>query len=39
MTETELMKILDEAEEDVQNGRIAPIEETFEELRGELTNE
>ena len=29
----ELLEILSEAEDDVKNGRVAPISETFDELR------
>lgn len=32
----ELMKILEEAEKDVRNGRVAPMRDTFEELRAIL---
>lgn len=36
-SEIELLKILAEAEEDVHAGRVAPISETFSELRFSLT--
>ncbi len=36
--ELELLKTLAEAEEDVQNERLKPIEEAFEDLRVELRN-
>ena len=29
----ELLELLDKSEEDVRNGRVAPIEDTFNELR------
>ncbi len=32
----ELLEILGEAEEDVRNGRVAPMQETFDSLRAEL---
>lgn len=32
----ELLELLEESEEDVRNGRVAPIEDTFEELRNML---
>ena len=32
----ELLEILEEASDDVRNGRIAPIEETFDDLRMQL---
>ena len=32
----ELLEILGEAEEDVRNGRVAPMQETFDTLRAEL---
>lgn len=35
----ELLEILGEAEDDVRNGRVAPIEETFDELRSLLKGE
>ena len=35
----ELLEILAEAEEDVKNGRVAPISETFSDLRAMLTEE
>lgn len=35
-TELELLRTLAEAEEDVRAGRIAPIEETFDEIRQAL---
>lgn len=35
-SELELLRILSEAEEDVKNGRIAPIQETFEDIRKKL---
>ena len=34
----ELLEILTEAEDDVKNGRIAPINETFDDLRKTLIN-
>ena len=30
---SELLELLEKSEEDVRNGRVAPIEETFKELR------
>ncbi len=35
----ELMETLAEAEDDVRNGRVAPIESTFDELRAQLKGE
>lgn len=35
----ELLELLDKSEEDVRNGRIAPIEDTFKELRDILGND
>lgn len=35
----ELLEILGEAEDDVRSGRVAPIEETFDELRSLLKGE
>lgn len=35
----ELLELLDNSEEDVRNGRIAPIEDTFKELRDILGND
>lgn len=35
----ELLEILAEAEDDVKNGRVAPINDTFQELRGVLLEE
>ena len=35
----ELLEILAEAEDDVKNGRVAPITETFDDLRGMLQGE
>lgn len=35
----ELLELLAEAEEDVRNGRIAPIEDTFSSLRASLKGE
>ncbi len=35
----ELLELLDKSEEDVRNGRIAPIENTFKELRDILGND
>ena len=35
----ELIEILAEAEDDVKNGRVAPITETFDNLRGMLQGE
>lgn len=35
-SELELLRILSEAEEDVKNGRIAPIQDTFEDIRKKL---
>lgn len=35
-SELELLRILSEAEEDVKNGRIAPIQETFDDIRKKL---
>lgn len=32
----ELLELLEESEEDVKNGRVAPIEDAFEELRNML---
>ncbi len=32
----ELLELLEKSEEDVRNGRIAPIEDTFKELRDML---
>ena len=32
----ELLELLDKSEEDVRNGRVAPIEDTFKELRDML---
>lgn len=32
----ELLEILGDAEEDVRNGRVAPMQETFDSLRAEL---
>lgn len=32
----ELLELLEQSEEDVRNGRVAPIEDTFEELRNML---
>lgn len=32
----ELLELLDKSEEDVRNGRVAPIENTFKELRDML---
>ena len=32
----ELLELLVEAEDDVKNGRVAPIEDTFDELRNML---
>lgn len=32
----ELLEMLGEAEEDVRNGRVAPMQETFDSIRGEL---
>ena len=32
----ELLEILGEAEEDVRNGRVAPLQESFDSLRAEL---
>ena len=32
----ELLELLDKSEEDVRNGRVAPIEDTFRELRDML---
>ena len=32
----ELLEILGEAEEDVRNGRVAPMQESFDSLRAEL---
>ena len=34
--ELELLKMLDEAEEDVRNGRVSSIESTFDEIRKKL---
>ena len=34
--ELELLKMLEEAEEDVRNGRVSPIEDTFDEIRKKL---
>lgn len=36
---TELLELLAEAEDDVKNGRIAPINETFDDLRKILEEE
>lgn len=33
---SELLEFLEKSEEDVRNGRVAPIEETFKELRDML---
>lgn len=33
---SELLRILDEAEEDISVGRVAPIEETFQGIREKL---
>ena len=33
----ELLEILTEAEDDVKNGRVAPVRETFDDLRKKLT--
>lgn len=35
----ELLELLGKSEEDVRNGRIAPIEDTFKELRDILGND
>lgn len=35
----ELLEILSEAEDDVKNGRVAPISETFDDLRAMLQGE
>ena len=37
--ELELLKMLSEAEKDVKNGRTAPIEDTFEEVRKKLNQD
>ena len=34
--ELELLKMLDEAEEDVRNGKVSSIESTFDEIRKKL---
>ena len=34
--ELELLKMLAESEEDVRNGRVAPIENTFDDIRKKL---
>lgn len=34
----ELLELLEKSEEDVRNGRVAPIEDTFKELRDMLGN-
>lgn len=34
----ELLKLLEKSEEDVRNGRVAPIEDTFNELRDMLSS-
>lgn len=34
----ELLELLEKSEEDVRNGRVAPIEDTFEELREMLVS-
>ena len=35
----ELLEILAEAEDDVRSGRVAPVQDTFDEIRNELTGE
>lgn len=34
----ELLELLKKSKEDVRNGRVAPIEDTFKELRGMLSS-
>ena len=34
--ELELLKMLSEAEDDVRNGRVAPVEDTFNDIRKKL---
>lgn len=34
----ELLELLEKSEEDVRDGRVAPIENTFKELRGMLSS-
>lgn len=36
-SEWELLRILSEAEEDVENGRVAPIQDTFDDIRESLS--
>lgn len=35
----ELLELLEKSEEDVRNGRVAPIEATFKELRNMLSSD